>query len=103
VFWVFFAFWFGIFATIALIIVVNHRRFGRSNPELKQERIARDEFDERARRERSYRGRKRRDGIVWSVVLWVAFLATVCGATLRQQAIADWMHEAWNTFLATFY
>ena len=47
----------------------------------------------------------RRDwGIVWSIVLWVAFLATVCGAALSQQAvIAHWMHEAWNTFLAMFH
>jgi hypothetical protein len=105
VFWVFFVFWVGIFATIVLIIVVNNRGFGRSNPELKQERIARDEFDERARRERSYRGRKRRDwDLAWGVVLWAAFLATVCGAGLSQQAaIVHWMHEAWNTFLATFH
>jgi hypothetical protein len=105
VFWVFFVFWFGIFATIALIIVVNYRGFGRSNPELKHEKIGRDEFDEKAERERSYMGRRRRGlGIVWSIVLWAAFLATVCGAALSQQAaIVHWMHEAWKTFLATFH
>jgi len=106
-FWVFFAFWFGIFATIALIIVVNYRGFGRTNPELKPElkHVGRDEFDEKASCERSDKGRKRRDwDLAWSLVLWAAFLAAVCGAALSQEAaIAHWMHEAWNTFLGTFH
>ena len=102
-FWGFFAFWLGIFATIALIIVVSYRGFDRSSPELKQERIGRDEFDERARRERSDGGRKHRDwDLPWSFVLWAAFLVTVCGAAFSQQAaIVDWMREAWKMFLAT--
>src|SRR5258705_8670696 len=48
-------FWFAILATILAIIVVI-QRFGRSGPELEHGRIGRDEFDEKARRERSYRG-----------------------------------------------
>ena len=105
-FWVFFAVWFGIFATIALIIVVNYRGLGRSTPELNRKEIGRDEFDEEAERERSYlRRRRRRElGIVWSILWWTAFLATVCVAALNQQAaIVDLMHEAWNTFLGTFH
>jgi hypothetical protein len=104
VFWVFFAVWFGIFATIALIIVVNYRGFGRSSPELNH--IGRDEFDEEAERERSYTRRRRRRelGIVWSILWWTAFLATVCVAALNQQAaIVHLMHEAWKTFLATLH
>jgi hypothetical protein len=46
-------FWFGILATILLIIVVIHW-FGRANPELKHGRIGRDEFEENAKPERSY-------------------------------------------------
>jgi hypothetical protein len=97
-FWVFFMFWFGIFATIALIIIINYRVFNRTNPELRHEIIGRHEFDERARRDK---GRKRRDwDLAWSLILWAAFLAAVCGATFSQQAaIFDWMHEAWKTFL----
>ena len=48
-------FWFAISATILAIIVVI-QRFGRSGPELEHGRFGRDEFDEKARRERSYRG-----------------------------------------------
>jgi hypothetical protein len=105
VFWIFFAVWFGIFAMIALIIVVYHRGSGRSNPEFKHERIRRDEFDKRAERERSYMGRGRGgSGIVWSLVLWAAFLATVCGAAFSQQvAIINWIHEAWEMFLAMLH
>jgi hypothetical protein len=86
------------------IIVVNYRTTGRSYPEPKPERIRPDESDKRAERERSYIGRRRRGlGIVWSIVLWAAFLATVCGAAFSQQAaLVNWMHEAWKMFLATF-
>jgi len=47
-------FWFAILATILAIIVVI-QRFGRSGPELEHGRIGRDEFDENAKLERSYR------------------------------------------------
>ena len=46
-------FWFGILATILLIIVVIHW-FGRANPELKHGGIGRDEFEENAKLELSY-------------------------------------------------
>jgi hypothetical protein len=103
-FWVFFVFWFGIFATIALIIVVNYRGYGSTKPELKDKTIERDELDGKAHSERSHTGqRPRGSGIVWSVVLWGAFLATVCVAALSQHGlIVDWMHEAWKTFLSMF-
>ena len=47
-------FWFGILATILLIIVVI-QRFGRSGPVL-EHGIGRDRFDENAKRERPNRG-----------------------------------------------
>jgi hypothetical protein len=103
VFWVFFAVWFGIFATIALIIVVKYRGF--SKPELNHKKIGRDEFDEEGERERSYMRRRRRRelGIGWSILWWTAFLATVCVAAFNQQGtIVHLIHEAWKTFLATF-
>src|ERR1700682_5213573 len=98
VFWVFFVFWFGVFATIALIIVINYRGFGRSNPELKQERMRAMNMTKAAR---EWYMDGRRSGL--GVVLWAAFLANLCGAALsRHAAIVHWMHEAWNTFLVTF-
>jgi hypothetical protein len=47
-------FWFGILATILLIILVI-QWFGRSGSQFEHGRIGRDEFDENAKLERSYR------------------------------------------------